>query len=69
MSWRRTSRSTACRSRSSYWEDNSEARNGKEGPFPRFLLDGKNRKEALKRIGVTNPNRAPPGVQAGVFFE
>lgn len=43
------------------WEDNSEARNGKEGPFPRFLLDGKNRKEALKRIGVTNPNRAKPG--------
>ena len=46
-----------------YWDDNSEARNGKEGPFPRFLLDGKNRREALKRLGITDPNRAPPGVK------
>jgi hypothetical protein len=41
--------------------DNREAANGSEGPFPLFLLDGKNRREALRRLGVTDPQNATFG--------
>ena len=33
------------------WEDNSEQKNGAQGPFPLFLLDGCNHVEALRRLG------------------
>ena len=41
------------------WVDNSEAANGSEGPFPEWLLDGRNRLAALKRLGITDPRKAP----------
>ncbi len=44
-----------------YWRDNSEAANGSEGPFPLFLLDGRNRREALKRLGNNDPRQAKLG--------
>ena len=34
------------------WEDNREALNGSEGPFPLWLLDGRNRLAALKLLGI-----------------
>jgi hypothetical protein len=37
------------------WVDNSEAKNGAEGPFPTYLLDGRNRMAALKLLGYKNP--------------
>jgi hypothetical protein len=44
-----------------YWEDNREAANGSEGPFPLYLLDGSNRREALRRNGIDDPRKAKPG--------
>jgi hypothetical protein len=44
-----------------YWRDNREAKNGSEGPFPTFLLDGRNRREALRRLGIEDPRKAKFG--------
>ena len=43
------------------WEDNTEAAQGGEGPFPTYLLDGRNRLAALKLLGITDPHDAPKG--------
>ena len=43
------------------WVDNTEAAKGSEGPFPTYLLDGRNRLAALKRLGITDPHDAPKG--------
>lgn len=43
------------------WEDNTEAANSSEGPFPLWLLDGRNRLAALKLLGIDDPNQAPSG--------
>jgi hypothetical protein len=43
------------------FRDNREERNGGEGPFPIYLLDGRNRIAVLQRLGITDPNRAPGG--------
>ena len=43
------------------WEDNTEAAKGGEGPFPTYLLDGRNRLAALKLLGITDPRDAPKG--------
>jgi ParB-like nuclease domain len=43
------------------WRDNSAAADGATGPFPLYLLDGRNRLAALKRIGITDPRRAKTG--------
>jgi transposase-like protein len=43
------------------WRDNQEEPNGAEGPFPLYLLDGRNRLAALKRLGITDPYRAKTG--------
>ncbi len=43
------------------WRDNRDAANGSKGPFPQFLLDGKNRAKALAMLGITDPNHAPSG--------
>ena len=43
------------------WEDNTEAAKGGEGPFPTYLLDGRNRLAALKLLGITDPHDAPTG--------
>ena len=43
------------------WEDNTEAPKGGEGPFPTYLLDGRNRLAALKLLGITDPHDAPTG--------
>ena len=43
------------------WRDNTEEANGGKEPFPRYLLDGRNRLAALKLIGIDNPNFAPKG--------
>ena len=43
------------------WEDNTEAANSSEGPFPLWLLDGRNRLAALKLLGIEDPNQAPSG--------
>ena len=43
------------------WRDNREAANGSEGPFPLWLLDGRNRLAALKLLGIDDPSRAPDG--------
>ena len=43
------------------WEDNTEAPKGGEGPFPTYLLDGRNRLAALKLLGSTDPHDAPTG--------
>jgi hypothetical protein len=40
------------------WRDNTEEANGAEGPFPLYLLDGRNRLAALKLLGVDNPRQA-----------
>ena len=34
------------------FEDNSEASNGSEGPFLCYLLDGRNRRDALRLLGI-----------------
>jgi hypothetical protein len=43
------------------WRDNREAANGATGPFPVYLLDGRNRLAALKLIKITDPTKAKPG--------
>lgn len=43
------------------FEDNSEAANGAEGPFPRYRLDGRCRERALKRLGIDEVEDAPRG--------
>jgi hypothetical protein len=42
------------------WCDNRKEPRGTKGPFPEFLLDGRNRLEALKRIGIKDPFQATP---------
>lgn len=37
------------------WVDNRAAANGAEGPFPEYTLDGRNRIEAMRRLGYTDP--------------
>src|SRR5215813_2249533 len=44
-----------------YWQDNREAANGSEGPFPLYLLDGVNRLAALHLLGIKDPRSAPQG--------
>lgn len=41
--------------------DNEGETRGESGPYPTFLLDGRNRLEALKRLGVTDPSKTPGG--------
>jgi hypothetical protein len=42
------------------WVDNREDANGNaNGPFPIYLLDGRNRLAALRRLGINHPNDAP----------
>ena len=43
------------------WEDNPDAAKGGEGPFPTYLLDGRNRLAALKLLGIDDPDDAPKG--------
>ena len=43
------------------WRDNHEEVSGSEGPFPIYLLDGRNRLAALERLGITDPRQAPSG--------
>jgi len=40
------------------WVDDREEPHG-EGPFPQFLLDGRGRRAALERLGITDPRKAP----------
>ena len=43
-----------------FWVDNREQKNGTQGPFPLFLLNGRNRVGALRRLGDADnikPNR------------
>jgi ParB-like chromosome segregation protein Spo0J len=44
-----------------YWRDNREEANGSKGPFPVYLLDGRNRLTALRLLGINDPNKAPAG--------
>lgn len=41
--------------------DNTAETLGESGPYPMFLLDGRNRLEALKRSGITDPSKTPGG--------
>ena len=43
------------------FRDNSDAVNGRTGPFPLYLLDGRNRLAALERLGITDPREAKSG--------
>lgn len=43
------------------WRDNRDEAKGKDGPFPLYLLDGRNRMAALELLGITNPHQAPTG--------
>jgi hypothetical protein len=43
------------------WRDNREQANGSEGPFPVYLLDGRNRLAALSLLGIDDPFRAQYG--------
>jgi hypothetical protein len=43
------------------WRDNREEAKGSSGPFPLYLLDGRNRLAALERIGINDPYAAEPG--------
>lgn len=43
------------------WRDNREEAKGATGPFPVYLLDGRNRLTALKLLGIDNPFNARPG--------
>jgi hypothetical protein len=40
------------------WVDDREDPGG-EGPFHQFLLDGRSRRAALERLGITDPRKAP----------
>ena len=42
------------------WRDNSGEAKGEGGPWPEFLLDGRNRLAALELIGIDDPTQAPP---------
>ena len=37
------------------WFDNHTEAGGSQGPFPYFLIDGRNRMEALRRLGHASP--------------
>lgn len=53
------------------WRDNRDEANGSKGPFPQYLLDGKNCAKALTMLGITDPNHAPSGklvVNRGVRY-
>jgi hypothetical protein len=39
--------------------DNAKAVHGDLGPFPRYILDGRNRLAALKLLGIDDPEDAP----------
>ncbi len=41
------------------WVDNTEAAEGGEGPFPTYLLDGRNRLAAMQLLGIKDPRDAP----------
>ena len=41
------------------FEDNRDAANGSKGPFPTYLLDGRNRLAALALLGIDKPYDAP----------
>ena len=43
------------------WQDNRTAADGGRAPFPRYLLDGRNRLAALRLLGIDNPKHAPKG--------
>jgi hypothetical protein len=43
------------------WRDNTAEAKGSTGPFPLYLLDGRNRLAALKLLGITNPHDAKAG--------
>ena len=43
------------------FRDNRDAANGAKGPFPVYLLDGRNRLAALRLLGIDNPKDAPKG--------
>jgi transposase-like protein len=43
------------------WVDNREEANGAKPPFSQYLLDGRNRLEALRRLGITGPHHKRPG--------
>lgn len=43
------------------FRDNTEEANGRSGPFPLYLLDGRNRLAALKRLGIVDPRQAKSG--------
>jgi hypothetical protein len=43
------------------WRDNSEEASGSAGPFPVYLLDGRNRLAALSRLGIADPYDAKQG--------
>ncbi len=47
------------------WRDNRDEANGSTGPFPVFLLDGRNRLAALKLLGVKDPTKATYGSIVG----
>ena len=38
--------------------DNSGEARGEKGPWPKYLLAGRNRLEMLKRVGITDPRDA-----------
>jgi len=53
------------------WRDNTTAADGAEGPFDEYLLDGRNRLAALKRLGITDPRQATlsrPGLGTHVRY-
>jgi hypothetical protein len=43
------------------WADNRKEANGAKPPFSQYLLDGRNRLEALRRLGITGPHHKRPG--------
>ena len=43
------------------WVDNRKEANGAKPPFSQYLLDGRNRLEALRRLGITGPHHKRPG--------
>jgi ParB-like chromosome segregation protein Spo0J len=53
-----------------YWRDNREEANGAKGPFPLYLLDGVNRRDALRLLGIDDPRNAKKGhlVERSVRF-
>jgi ParB-like chromosome segregation protein Spo0J len=43
------------------WVDNTAETTGNKGPYPRYLLDGRNRIAALRLLDIADPNKAPTG--------